>query len=111
MSWTTVLGVRFGLQRARTLRRWPAWLAALARVRRDLAELNHVTESDFLQVGEKLQRFLDASGRISEQCAQLVGVLSGEETERGAEDLRSSLERARAMAQQAQANRMALDQM
>ena len=74
-------------------------------------ELNQATEQDFLQVGEKLQRFLEVSGQISEQCSHLVGFLSGEEAtgERG--DLRSILERARAMAGQAEINRQALEQM
>src|SRR5204863_2632523 len=66
---------------------------------------------DFLHVGERLQRFLEESGRILEQCSRLIGVLSGQETERGAEDLASILDRARAMSAQAEANRIALDQM
>jgi len=93
------------------LRAWSGWLTSLAAARAELAELNQVTESDFLQVGEKLQHFLDVSGGISGQCVHLVGVLSGEETERAARDLNSILERARAMAAQAKANRMALEQM
>src|SRR5215471_10256398 len=109
MAWTSVLWRRFGRQRAHALRAWSGWLASLAAGRRDLAELNQLTEQDFLQVGEQLQRFLEVSGRISEQCADLVGVLSGQETERGAERLHSILERARTMAAQAEANRMALD--
>ena len=40
-----------------------------------------------------------------------MGFLSGEETNRGADDLRSILERARAMAGQAESNRQALEQM
>jgi hypothetical protein len=65
--------------RSRLGRAWPEWMESLAAVRGELAELNQATERDFLDVGEKLQRFLEVSGRISEQCSQLVGFLSGEE--------------------------------
>src|SRR5581483_8369131 len=98
-------------RRKRVLSKWPGWLAALEAARLELLELNQLTESDFLQVGEKVQRFLDVSTAMSEQCASLVGVLSGAETERGAQDLCSILERARSMGEQASANRLALEQM
>jgi methyl-accepting chemotaxis protein len=109
MAWTLL--DRFGRRRARAVRGWASWLNLLDAARVELAELNQATESDFLHIGEKLQGFLDVSGRISDQCARLVAVLSGEETERASQDLCSILERARDMAEQAARNRMALDHM
>lgn len=87
------------------------WLESLAAVRRELADLNQATEQDFLQVGEKLQRFLEVSGQMSEQCSLLVGFLSGAEADQGADDLHSILDRTRAMAGQAETNQVALEQM
>jgi methyl-accepting chemotaxis protein len=111
MAWLRMLRKRFSPRRLRVLGHWPGWLKLLAAARQDLAELNLGTERDFLQVGEQLQRFLEVAGRMAEQCAHLVGVLSGNETARGAEDLRSILERARAMTAHAETIRMALEQM
>jgi methyl-accepting chemotaxis protein len=111
MPWLSALWRRVGIHSIRALRRWQVWLASMLAARQELAELNQITEHDFLQVGEKLQRFLEESGRISDRCANLVGVLSGADTERGAGDLRSILDRARSMAAQAEGNHRALEQM
>ena len=86
---------------------------SLAAARRDeLAELNQATEQDFLQVGEKLQRI---SGGLEPDLGTMFASWwdSSPEKRRTGErsDLRSILERARAMAGQAESNRQALEQM
>ena len=84
---------------------------ALRQVSDDLVRLGHVTEQDFLLVGDQLQRVLAEAEQISAQCAELVGFLSGDEAGRGAQQLGSILDRARVMAEQAEGNRRALDEM
>jgi hypothetical protein len=86
-------------------------MASLDAARVELADLNQATEHDFLQVGEKLYRFLEVSSRIAEQCSAMVGVLSGAQVERGTDDLCAILDGARDMAEQAAANRGAIEQM
>jgi hypothetical protein len=103
--------LRWDRRPGRLRQAWPVWLESLAGVRRELAELNQATEQDFLQVGEKLQRFLEVSGQMSEQCSLMVGFLSGAEANQGAGDLHSILDRTRAMAGQAETNQIALAQM
>jgi hypothetical protein len=92
-------------------RRYPDWRPALRQVSDDLVRLGQATEQDFLLVGDQLQRVLAEAEQISAQCAELVGFLSGEEAGRGARQLGSILDRARIMAEQAERNRRALDEM
>ena len=89
MAWSDCSRRRFGpAASARLRRRWPAgWHLWLRRAGNWPTSIE-ITERDFLQVGEKLQRFLEVSGRMSEQCSQLVGFLSGEETKPGRRQIR-----------------------
>src|SRR5690349_12956643 len=102
-----------GLKRdaARSRRASPAWMESLAHVRTGLGRINHVTEQDFLRVGEKLHEVLGAAQQMSQECTELVGFLDREQADRGAHELGSILDRAEAMARQAESSRTALDRM
>jgi hypothetical protein len=69
----------------------------IARAAAELAELNRLTERDFLAVGEKLMDFRAAALRISSDMAVLTGLIGGEESRGAAGELDRLLEGSRAM--------------
>ena len=60
----------------------PPWIADIAGVVAALRDMNHVTEADFLAVGEKLMGFLSSARNIRVDISELATGISGDIGER-----------------------------